>query len=74
MIEPSLPALSRDERQRRRRRAQVSRWAIRGAIALALFALGIAVGQSLQDNPRPTGPFTQVRTIPPVDPATTTGY
>jgi hypothetical protein len=73
VIEPSLPALSRDERQRRRRRAQVSRWAIRGAIALALFALGIAVGQSLQDNPRPTGPFTQVRTIPPVGPATTSG-
>jgi hypothetical protein len=73
VIEPSLPALSRDERQRRRRRAQVSRWAIRGAIALALFALGIAVGQSLQDNPRPTGPFTQVRTIPPVGPETTSG-
>jgi hypothetical protein len=73
VIEPSLPALSRDERQRRRRRAQVSRWAIRGAIALALFALGIAVGLSLQDNPRPTGPFTQVRTIPPVGTASTTG-
>ena len=72
MTEPSLPALSRDERRRRRRHAQVSRWAIRGAIALALFALGIAVGQSLQDNPEPTGPFTQVRTIPPVGPATTT--
>ena len=72
MTEPSLPALSRDERRRRRRRAQISRWAVRGAIALAIFALGIAVGQSLQDNPRPTGPFTQVRTIPPVAPATTT--
>ena len=46
--------------------------AIRGAIALVLFALGIAVGQSLQDNPRPTGPFTQVRTIPPIAPTTTT--
>ena len=73
MIEPSLPALSRDERRRRRRRAQVARWAIRGALALALFALGIAVGQSLQDNPRPSGPFTQVRTIPPVGTATTAG-
>lgn len=71
MTEPSLPALSRDERRRRRRRAQVSRWAIRGAIGLALFALGIAVGQSLQDNPKPSGPFTQVRTLPPVAPATT---
>jgi len=73
VIEPSLPALSRDERRRRRRRAQVARWAIRGALALALFALGIAVGQSLQDNPRPSGPFTQVRTIPPVGTATTAG-
>ncbi|MDX6508612.1 MAG: hypothetical protein QOG81_364 [Gaiellaceae bacterium] len=72
MTEPSLSALSRDERRRRRRQKQISRWAVRGAIALALFALGIAVGQSLQDNPRPTGPFTQVRTIPPVRPATTT--
>jgi len=72
VTEPSLPALSRDERRRRRRRAQISRWAVRGAIALAIFALGIAVGQSLQDNPRPSGPFTQVRTIPPVAPATTT--
>ena len=72
MTEPSLPALSRDELRRRRRRAQISRWAVRGAIVLAIFALGIAVGQSLQDNPRPTGPFTQVRTIPPVAPATTT--
>ncbi len=71
MTEPSLPALSRDERRRRRRRAQVSRWAIRGAIALALFALGIAVGQSLQDNPKPSGPFTQVRTIPPIGTVTT---
>jgi hypothetical protein len=72
VTDPSLPALSRDERRRRRRHAQISRWALRGALALALFALGIAVGQALHDNPRPNGPFTQVRTIPPVPPATTT--
>jgi hypothetical protein len=72
VTEPSLPSLSRDERQRRRRRAQTSRWAVRAALALVIFALGVAVGQSLQDNPRPTGPFTQVRTTPPVAPATTT--
>lgn len=71
MIDPSLPALSRDERRRRRRRAQISRWAIRGVVALAIFALGIAVGQALQDNPKPSAPFTQVRTLPPVGPATT---
>ena len=73
MSDPSLPALSRDERRRRRQREQVARWAIRGAIALALFALGIALGQSLQDSPQPSGPFTQVRTLPPIGPATTTG-
>ena len=73
MTERSLPALSRDERRRRRQRAQVSRWAIRGAIALALFALGVAVGQSLQDNPKPNGPFTQIRTLPAVGPVTSTG-
>jgi hypothetical protein len=72
VTEPSLPALSREERRRRRRRAQVGRWAIRGAVGLAIFALGIALGQSLQDNPKPAGPFTHVRTIPPVGPATTT--
>ena len=70
MTGPSLPALSREDRRRLRRRAQVSRWAIRLAVGLAIFALGVAVGQSLQDNPAPTGPFTQVRTLPTVGPAT----
>jgi hypothetical protein len=65
VTDPTLPALSRDERRRRRRRAQVARWAFRLAAALAIFALGIAVGQALQDNPEPTPPFTQVRTLPP---------
>jgi hypothetical protein len=72
VIDPSLPALSREDRRRLRRRAQVSRWAVRLAVGLAIFALGVAVGQSLEDNPEPTAPFTQVRTLPTVGPATTT--
>jgi hypothetical protein len=68
-----MPALSRDERRRRRRRAQVVRWALRIAAALAVFAVGIALGQAFQDNPEPSSPFTQVRTLPPPGPETTAG-
>lgn len=68
MTEPALPALSREERQRRRRRAQLARWALRLVAALVVFAVGIAVGQALEDNPKPSAPFTQVRTLPPPGP------
>jgi hypothetical protein len=70
---PSLPALSREERRRRRRRAQLARWAIRLAAALVVFVVGIALGQALEDNPQPSTPFTQVRTLPPPGPESVPG-
>jgi hypothetical protein len=39
------------------------RWTIRVAIVLVVFGLGVAVGEALHDNPRPSGPVTVVRTL-----------
>jgi hypothetical protein len=52
-------------RPRRRRRV----WPLLlGLVLLALvFAAGLAVGQALEDNPRPGGTQTSVRTLPPLD-------
>jgi hypothetical protein len=33
---------------------------------LALFALGIGLGQALEENPEPGGSVTQVRTLRPL--------
>jgi hypothetical protein len=51
--------------RRRRRRAPVVAWLVRIAIALAIFALGVAVGQALEDRPQPAKPVTSVETIQP---------
>jgi len=45
----------RAERRRRRQRATAVRWAVRVAVALVLFGLGVAVGEALHDNPKPGG-------------------
>jgi hypothetical protein len=37
-----------------------------GAAAVVVFAIGIAVGESLHDNPRPGGTQTLVRTLKPL--------
>jgi len=37
-----------------------------GAAAVVVFAIGIAVGESLHDNPRPGGKQTLVRTLKPL--------
>lgn len=37
-----------------------------GAAAVVVFAIGIAVGESLHDNPRPGGTQTLVRTLTPL--------
>ncbi|HXR11607.1 MAG TPA: hypothetical protein VN770_04875 [Gaiellaceae bacterium] len=34
-------------------------------VAAAIFAVGVAVGESIHDNPRPGGTFTSVTTIHP---------
>lgn len=59
----TLSSVERHERRRRRRRQELGRWAIRVAVALLLFGLGIALGQALQDNPRPGGTVTLERTL-----------
>jgi hypothetical protein len=51
---------------RRRRRRPVGRWLLRAAGLLIVFAIGIAVGQTLDDSSAPSGTQTSVRTLAPV--------
>ena len=53
-------------RRRERRRRRVPFWALAGVGLLAAFAVGIAVGESLHDNPAPGGTQTLVRTLEPL--------
>jgi hypothetical protein len=39
---------------------------VRLLIAAAIFAVGVAVGQALHDNPKPGGDRTFVRTLKPL--------
>ena len=41
-------------------------WGLRVLIIAAVFAVGVAVGQALEDNPRPDGARTRVRTLKPL--------
>jgi hypothetical protein len=41
----------------------VSRWAIRVLVIVLVFALGIALGQALHDNPKPGETTTLERTL-----------
>lgn len=50
-------------RSRGRRAALLVLLAVAG---LALFALGIGLGQALEENPEPGGSVTQVRTLRPL--------
>jgi hypothetical protein len=59
----TLTPLQRHARRRERRREEVARWSIRAAVVLAVFALGIALGQALHDNPKPGGTITLERTL-----------
>jgi hypothetical protein len=44
----------------------VKRLLVAAVLAAAGFAVGIAVGESLHDNPRPGGTQTLVRTLKPL--------
>jgi len=44
----------------------VKRLLVAAVLAAAVFAVGIAVGESLHDNPRPGGTQTLVRTLKPL--------
>jgi hypothetical protein len=59
----SLSPAERRERRRRRRREELWRWGIRLAVVLLVFALGVAVGQALHDNPKPGQTTTLERTL-----------
>jgi hypothetical protein len=49
----------------RRRRRPVGRWLVRAAAILLVFALGLALGQTLDDSSAPSGTQTSVRTLRP---------
>jgi hypothetical protein len=59
----TLTPVERRERRKRRRREEVSRWAIRVLVIVLVFALGIALGQALHDNPKPGETTTLERTL-----------
>ena len=69
----TLTPLERESRRRRQRRQEVARWSFRIALVLAVFALGIALGEALHDNPKPGGNVTLERTfrLPSVPPGST---
>lgn len=60
MIERARPQL------RRRRGSRGPRRLLFAAGLLLVFAIGIALGQALQDNPAPGGTQTGVRTLKPL--------
>jgi hypothetical protein len=49
----------------RRRKRPVARWLLRAAAILAVFAVGVAIGQTLDDSSAPSGTQTSVRTLEP---------
>jgi hypothetical protein len=59
----TLSPVERRERRRRRRREEFVRWAIRIALAVLVFLLGVALGQALHDNPEPGATITLERTL-----------
>jgi hypothetical protein len=63
--------------RRRRRRNALVRWTVRVVAAAVIFAVGIALGESLDDNPDPakSPTTTSIRTLGPLplsNPATVT--
>jgi ferric-dicitrate binding protein FerR (iron transport regulator) len=59
---------------RRRRKSSTRRRVIWALVLALVFAVGIALGQALQDNPRPASTVTQDRTftLPPESTVTVT--
>jgi hypothetical protein len=56
---------SRHDRRRRARRRRAVRLLLGIALGLAVFGLGVALGEALHDNPKPGGRQTVVRTLRP---------
>jgi hypothetical protein len=59
----ALTPVERNERRRLRRRQEVIRWSIRVLLVALVFSLGVALGQAIQDNPRPGRTVTSERTL-----------
>ncbi len=55
--------VERRERRRRRRRQELIRWGSRIGLALLIFLFGVALGQALHDNPKPSSTVTLERTL-----------
>jgi len=51
---------------RRRRGPRAGLWLALVAAGVVLFAIGVALGEALHDNPRPGGTLTYVRTLHPL--------
>jgi hypothetical protein len=58
-------APGRRARSRRRPASRLTGWAARVAVVALAFAVGVAVGRALEDNPGPGGDRTYVRTLKP---------
>jgi hypothetical protein len=59
----TLTPVEREDRRRRRRQAELTRWGIVALVALLLFAFGVALGEALHDNPEPGTTMTLERTL-----------
>ena len=52
-------------RPRRRRRGRIGPWALRVLALAVVLAIGVALGQALDDSSAPSGTETSVRTLEP---------
>jgi hypothetical protein len=59
----ALTPVERNERRRLQRRREVIRWSVRVLVVVLVFSLGVALGQAIQDNPRPGSTVTFDRTL-----------
>lgn len=62
---PPRRTTDRRARARRRRAGRLGTWALRAAVVVLAFAVGVALGQALDDNPDVGGDRTYVRTLKP---------